>query len=123
MQAKLRFSFFLSSFSDSIEVSHPFPQLNQLKYRIFCDLYEKGKWLSSGETFGGDFLIYPGEPLYFHASHIVHVMNDDEVKQIPINTLIRKQRLSVVVNKFCIFAYVSSQTNEIIYQTVRWEGK
>lgn len=101
----------------------PYPSLNQLKYRAFCDLWEKGKWLSSGETFGGDFLIYPGEPMYFHASHIVHVLDETEAKEISPISLIRKGRLSVAVNKFCILAYVNPVNNELSYQTVQWQGK
>lgn len=99
------------------------PGLNQLKYRVFCNLWEKGKWITSGDTFGGDFLVYPGDPLYFHASHIVHVLNDDVSKRIPINLLIARGRMSVTVNKFCVFAYLNQQNNEIKYQTVEWMGK
>lgn len=99
------------------------PALDPIKYRIFCDLWERGKWITSGETFGGDFLIYPGEPLYFHASHIVHVLNAANSTKTPVNSLVTKGRMSIVVNKFCVLAYESSDTKEIKYQTVQWQGK
>lgn len=109
-------------FSDEQEVSSV-PALNQLKYRIFCDLWERGKWITSGETFGGDFLIYPGEPLYFHASHIVHVLSGLDATNVSVNSLVTKGRMSIVVNKFCVLAYESGDSNEIKYQTVQWLGK
>lgn len=99
------------------------PELSELKYRVFCDLWARGKWITSGEKFGGDFLIYPAEPLYFHASHIVHVLNEYKSSQIPINTFITKGRMSIVVNKFCVFAYEDIGTKELKYQTVQWQGK
>lgn len=112
----------MSEFSDEL-TAESVPALDQLKYRIFCDLWERGKWITSGETFGGDFLIYPGEPLYFHASHIVHVLNASDSKKIPVSSLVTKGRMSVVVNKFCLLAYESIDTKEIQYQTVQWQGK
>lgn len=94
-----------------------------IKYRVFCDLWERGKWITSGETFGGDFLVYPGEPLYFHASHIVHVLTESETINLSSNLFIAKARMSVAVNKLCIFAYENQETKEIKYQTCRWLGK
>lgn len=110
------------NFSDELEVAS-MPALDSIKYRIFCDLWERGKWITSGETFGGDFLIYPGEPLYFHASHIVHVLNAANSTKTPVNSLVTKGRMSIVVNKFCVLAYESTDTKEIKYQTVQWQGK
>lgn len=100
------------------------PSLDRLKYKIFCDLWERGKWITSGDTFGGDFLVYPGDPLYFHASHIVHVVNAvDSVTKITVNSLVTKGRMSVAVNKFCVIAYEDKDTKQIKYQTVQWQGK
>jgi len=65
------------------------------------------------------FLIYPGDPLAFHASHVVHVLKEPEIH--PLN-LIAKCRLTVNVNKICILAYVDTAKDEIRYQTIHWEG-
>lgn len=99
------------------------PNVDPLKYRIYCDLWDKGKWLTSGERFGGDFLIYPGEPLYFHASHIVHVLPYVEANSMPCATFATRVRLSVNVNKLCIFVYEDQETKELCYQTTQWLGK
>lgn len=99
------------------------PNVDPLKYRVFCDLWEKGHWLTTGASFGGDFLLYPGEQYLFHASHIVHVLSQEEASSMVTRTFITRSRLSVSVKKFCTFAYENAETNEICYQTVQWLGK
>lgn len=105
------------------EVVTAVPKLNPLKYRVFCDLWKRGNFITSGATFGGDFLIYPSEPLHFHASHIVHVLSGDEAKAMTTRTFITRTRLSVNVNKLCTFAYENEENNELCYQTAKWLGK
>lgn len=110
-------------FSTDFEEINVAPRVDPFKYRVFCDLWEKGNYITSGATFGGDFLVYPGEPLQFHASHIVHVLSDDESKSMSSRTFITRTRLSVNVNKLCTFAYKNQENNELCYQTVQWQGK
>ncbi|KAM8708777.1 hypothetical protein ACLKA7_015704 [Drosophila subpalustris] len=88
-----------------------------LKYRVFRDLWRRGKFVTSGEAFGADFLIYPGDPILYHASHIVIILNSPTI--LPLE-LICKVRLSVTVNKDCVFAYEERDGNTIAYQTVEW---
>ncbi|XP_037880612.1 tRNA-splicing endonuclease subunit Sen34 isoform X2 [Glossina fuscipes] len=98
---------------------------HSLKYLVFRDFWLRGKFVTSGDTFGADFLIYPGDPLLYHASHIVVLL--DHCKVEPLE-LIAKVRLSVIVNKHCVFAYLSEHNagekdySKICYQTVYWEG-
>ena len=56
--------------SESSEVEEavwtfPSTDMEKLKYKVFCDLWEKGHFLTAGSKFGGDFLVYAGE---FHIS-------------------------------------------------------
>ncbi|XP_031636414.1 tRNA-splicing endonuclease subunit Sen34 [Contarinia nasturtii] len=99
------------------------PNIDPIKYHVFCDLWGKGHWITFGAIFGGDFLIYPGEPFHFHASHIIHVLTEEEAKSIPIPTFITRSRLSVAVKKLCTFVYENNETHELCYQTVQWQGK
>lgn len=92
----------------------------QVKYKVFRDLWEnKSVYISGGDSFGCDFLLYPGDPLYYHASHVVHVLLDPELR-LDVKYLVRCCRLSVVVNKICTFAFVNQQG--VCYQTMEWEG-
>lgn len=96
--------------------TEPVYDINSLKYRVFRDFWRRGKFVSSGEAFGADFLIYPGDPLLYHASHIVIVQESSTVRPLE---LICKVRLSVIVNKGCVFAYEETD-GKIAYETVHW---
>ncbi|KAH8234824.1 hypothetical protein KR032_003744 [Drosophila birchii] len=98
-------------------ISEPLVHTNALKYRIFKDLWKRGKFVTSGDAFGADFLVYPGDPLIYHASHIVIVQDAPVIKPLE---LVAKVRLSVIVNKSCVFAFESEDNKEIHYQTVSW---
>ncbi|XP_017109479.2 tRNA-splicing endonuclease subunit Sen34 [Drosophila bipectinata] len=98
-------------------ISHPLVDTSSLKYRIFKDLWKRGKFVTSGDAFGADFLVYPGDPLIYHASHIVIIQETPIIKPLD---LVAKVRLSVIVNKSCVFAYEGDDGAGIHYQTVTW---
>lgn len=89
------------------------------KYKVFYDLWKKGYYISNGESFGCDFLAYPGDPLYYHASLIVHVV--EKQKRYDTSFLISTARLSVTVHKKCTFAYVDTDET-ICYETLEWDN-
>lgn len=89
------------------------------KYRVFRDLWLKGFFISGGDSFGCDFLAYPGDPMFYHASQIVHVI--DRNQQLDAKYLISCVRLSVTVNKKCVFAYVDDD-DTVTYQTLHWDN-
>uniref|UniRef100_A0A1A9WD65 tRNA-splicing endonuclease subunit Sen34 n=1 Tax=Glossina brevipalpis TaxID=37001 RepID=A0A1A9WD65_9MUSC len=103
----------------------PSIEKHSLKYLVFRDFWLRGKFVTCGDTFGADFLIYPCDPLLYHASHIVILLDHCKVKPLD---LITKVRLSVTVNKHCVFAYLNDDNVEeedypkVCYQTVYWEG-
>lgn len=90
-----------------------------LRYRVFRELWRHGKFVTSGDTFGGDFLCYPGDPMMYHASHIVHCLDGNGV--ISPTRLVANGRMSVLVNKLCVFAYVGSN-GEVAFRTMEWDG-
>ncbi|KAH8378701.1 hypothetical protein KR009_000795 [Drosophila setifemur] len=98
-------------------VTEPLVDTNSLRYRIFKDLWKRRKFVTSGDAFGADFLVYPGDPLIYHASHIVIVQETPVIKPLE---LVTKVRLSVIVNKACVFAYEEETGKEIHYRTVAW---
>lgn len=90
---------------------------------MFRDLWQRGKYVTAGDTFGGTFLVYPGDPAVYHASHIVHCVPDG---RIPAEQLVAGGRLAVLVNKLCVFAYETigdDGCRRVAYQTIEWEGR
>ncbi|XP_017862558.1 PREDICTED: tRNA-splicing endonuclease subunit Sen34 [Drosophila arizonae] len=97
--------------------TEPICDRDSLKYRVFRDLWGRGKFVTCGDAFGADFLIYPGDPMLYHASHIVIIQSTPAIRPLE---LISKVRLSVIVNKSCVFAYEAADGKTIVYQTVAW---
>lgn len=92
--------------------------VNIRKYKVFKDLWSKGFYITTGDSFGCDFLTYPGDPITFHASQIVNVV--DPEKQFDFKFLVSCARLSVSVKKKCVFAYTNDDT--VTYQTLQWDN-
>jgi tRNA-splicing endonuclease subunit Sen34 len=96
-----------------------FPVFCMTKYKVFCDLWQKGFYITNGESFGGDFLTYPDDPIYYHASQIVHVVDANHKFELyfPISC----SRLAVSVKKKCVFAYLDDD-GKVVYQTMFWDN-
>lgn len=92
---------------------------NVRKYKVFKDLWNKGFFITTGDSFGCDFLTYPGDPVNFHASQIVNIV--DPNKQFDIKFLASCARLSVSVKKKCVFAYTNDD-DAVTYQTLQWDN-
>ncbi|XP_050092178.1 tRNA-splicing endonuclease subunit Sen34 isoform X2 [Anopheles aquasalis] len=92
-----------------------------LKFRVFKALWNEGGYITVGDAFGCDFLLYPNDPLYFHASHMVHVLKDKS-RRLDVKFLIRICRLAIVVNKLCVIAYLDDRCDGVVFETLEWEG-
>lgn len=87
---------------------------------MFVDLWKKGYFITAGEKFGGDFLVYPGDPLKFH-SHYIAVCVEEHQLLMP-RFLIQKGRLGTSVKKTVLLCSVG-QDGVVNYQSLTWNGK
>lgn len=98
----------------------PFPIPDPIKYEVYRDLWSRKFFITNGHSFGGDFLIYPQDPIVCHATHVVHVLEEPRVN---IKDFITVNRLCVGVKKECLFAYRDPENeNRIIYQSSAWDS-
>lgn len=110
-----------SEISRAQEIVWKFPKtmFEKARCKVFSDLWEKGYFITNGNKFGGDYLVYPGDPLRFH-SHFI-------VKVLPLNEkftgldLVSVGRLGSTVKKTNVLASVDS-LNKVIYTSVQWSG-
>ncbi|DBA95522.1 TPA: hypothetical protein ACH3X3_013377 [Trebouxia sp. C0006] len=49
----------------------------QAEQPIFSELHSKGYYITDGAKFGADYLLYPGDPLLFHAQFTVRILEHD----------------------------------------------
>lgn len=89
-----------------------------MKCKIFEDLWLKGYYVSLGHKFGGDFLVYLGDPILYHAIFIVHCV-EDVTKELNPTEIIAYGRLGNSVKKRAVLA--SSDSNDkVSYITLNW---
>lgn len=87
------------------------------KISVFTDLWEKGYYVTCGKKFGGDFLVYAGDPIAFHAIHIIRCI-EDPLKPLHTSELVAFGRLGTSVKKKSVLA---TKTNETVnYITINW---
>ena len=105
-----------------LEATPNYPNTDEEKQKqiVFEDLHNRGYYITSGVTFGGDYLAYPGDPLDYHSHFIVLVKKWDETFS-PLH-LVTLGRLGVTVHKSSVFASVNPQTNQPQYVCIDWQG-
>ncbi|XP_037676371.1 tRNA-splicing endonuclease subunit Sen34 [Choloepus didactylus] len=90
---------------------------HELRYSIYRDLWEKGFFLSAAGKFGGDFLVYPGDPLRFHAHYIAQCWAAGD--PIPLQDLVSAGRLGTSVRKTLLLC--SPQPDgKVVYTSLQW---
>lgn len=87
-----------------------------LKLSIFKDLWTRGYYITNGEKFGGDFLVYFGDPIAYHAIFIVKCVEQGE--EFSPAHLIALGRLGVAVKKKAVLG--SLEGDKVSYITINW---
>ncbi|KAL1768619.1 tRNA-splicing endonuclease subunit Sen34 [Sigmodon hispidus] len=90
---------------------------HELRYSIYRDLWERGFFLSAAGKFGGDFLVYLGDPLRFHTHYIAQCWVADD--PIPLQDLVSAGRLGTSVRKTLLLC--SPQPDgKVVYTSLQW---
>jgi len=69
---------------------------------------------------GGDFLVYPDDPLQFHAHYIVIVLQSSDVN-IYVLDIISWGRMGLTVRKSPVIASVD-KNGKVVFITIEWLG-
>ena len=102
--------------------------LDQLRCDVFRDLYDRTYWISDGENYGGDYIVYTDDPSKCHSTFIVTCVLRNEINAedtvVPLRHLIGRCRVAVNVNKRCVLASRKSggSSAEIEYLSLNWMG-
>ncbi|RUS91624.1 hypothetical protein EGW08_000597, partial [Elysia chlorotica] len=99
--------------------SYPSTERDILRYRVFKDLWGKGFYLTSGSKFGGDFLVYPGDPARYH-SHYIAVCRS-QFDELPCLDLVSLGRLSSNVRKTALLCAMD-RNRKVTYTSLTWTG-
>ena len=91
------------------------PVGEQLKHSVFCDLWERGYYLTSGLKYGGDFLVYSADPSHTHSLYIAIIV---PWKQ-PITSMVSLCRVGTKVKKTILLCSVD-ESQQFKYYTLKW---
>ncbi|KAE8208801.1 hypothetical protein CF327_g7011 [Tilletia walkeri] len=64
--------------SSSSTFTFPHTQNDRARCAVFDDLHARGYFLGTGLRFGGEFVVYPGDPLRYHSHFSTTVMAEGE---------------------------------------------
>ncbi|KAG1930637.1 tRNA-splicing endonuclease subunit Sen34 [Pimephales promelas] len=109
----------------------PVPRDERLNTRfcVYRDLRNKGFYLTSAGKFGGDFLVYPGDPLRFHAHFIALCISMDE--ELPLSDILAIARLGSNVKKTVLLCSPLGRSDtgkdesvegDVVYSSLQWSS-
>jgi tRNA-splicing endonuclease subunit Sen34 len=100
--------------------SFHFPETKEeiLKFKIFKDLWKKGYYVTLGNKFGGDYLLYSGDPMNYHAQYIVLCLEFEKFFQT--NQIATLGRLANSVKKDVLLSTYIEKEDKIEYITLKW---
>lgn len=98
---------------------YPYNDKEATRYKVFKDLWMKGNFLTSGSKFGGDFLVYPGDPARFHSFYIA--VCRPYKQEISMLDFISLARMGSNVRKTVILCSVDD-TDQVVYTSIQWTG-
>nr|XP_022905844.1 probable tRNA-splicing endonuclease subunit sen34 [Onthophagus taurus] len=90
----------------------------QTKLTIYEDLWNRGFYITVGNKFGADFLVYLGDPVLHHAVYIVIIVENPKKLFYP-SELVAYGRLGTSVKKKTLLASLM-ETGKVSYLTLNW---
>ncbi|KAM8903660.1 tRNA-splicing endonuclease subunit Sen34 isoform 2-T3 [Spinachia spinachia] len=98
---------------------HDKPSCHTARYQVFRDLRGRGFYLTSAGKFGGHFLVYPGDPLRFHAHFIAICLSLEE--PVCLLDLLAVARLGSNVKKTVLLCSPGPD-GRVRYTSLQWSG-
>ncbi|KAF8831350.1 hypothetical protein HHX47_DHR1000384 [Lentinula edodes] len=94
---------------------------DRARYGVFKDLWEQGYFLGGGIRFGGDYLVYPGDPLRYH-SHFCATVIESPTHSIQPMEIVAHGRLGTATKKTHLFCGWDDERKTVSYLSIEWAG-
>lgn len=88
---------------------------------VFRDLWEKGYYMGGGSKFGGDWLVYPGDPLRYHSHFVATVQTSLSAPLRPME-VVAHGRLGTATKKAHLLCGWDPESREVMYISIEWAG-
>jgi tRNA-splicing endonuclease subunit Sen34 len=100
--------------NESLLIKKTFYKSNQ--YKIYKYFWSLGYYLTCGSKFGGDYLVYPGDPSNFHSKFILVCLNSSDSKSLTLKQLITYARMATSVKKTFVIALCVNKNENSNFQ-------
>ncbi|RDB24279.1 tRNA-splicing endonuclease subunit Sen34 [Hypsizygus marmoreus] len=91
------------------------------KCGAFRSLWEQGYFMGGGIKFGGDYLVYPGDPLRYHSHFAASVIHSPQSPLRPME-IVAHGRLGTATKKAHLLCSWDDDKKEVSYLTIEWAG-
>ncbi|KAG0705026.1 tRNA-intron endonuclease catalytic domain-like protein [Suillus ampliporus] len=88
---------------------------------VFRDLWEKGYYMGGGIKFGGEYLVYPGDPLRYHSHFVASVIEAPDAGLRPME-IVAHGRLGTGTKKAHLLCEWNDDTKVVSYLSIEWAG-
>ncbi|KZT44183.1 tRNA-intron endonuclease catalytic domain-like protein [Sistotremastrum suecicum HHB10207 ss-3] len=99
----------------------PNTQSEKARCAVFHDLWKQGYFMGIGIKFGGDWLVYPGDPLRYH-SHFVATVHGGSKDYISPMEVVAHGRLGTATRKSHLLCKWHEQEDRVEYFSIEWAG-
>jgi tRNA splicing endonuclease len=100
--------------NESLLINKTFYKSN--KYKIYKYFWSLGYFLTCGSKFGGDYLVYPGDPANFHSKFILVCIDSSDSKNLTLKQLITYARMATSVKKTFLLAMCVNSSEKSNFQ-------
>jgi len=101
--------------------SYPSSAEERARCEVFRDLWEKGYYMGGGSKFGGDWLVYPGDPLRYHSHFVATVQTSPSALLRPME-VVAHGRLGTATKKAHLLCGWDPVSREVTYISIEWAG-
>ncbi|KAI8910630.1 hypothetical protein DFJ77DRAFT_102344 [Powellomyces hirtus] len=99
---------------------YPSTEQETLQYKVYCALWAKGYYITSGSKFGGDYLLYPGDILRYHSHYVASVVPMEKLHS-PLDAVMFG-RLGTAVKKSHAVCSWDVVKDEFVCYCIQWTG-
>lgn len=88
---------------------------------VFRDLWEQGYFMGGGIKFGGDYLVYPGDPLRYHSHFAASILESSTCSLRPME-IVAHGRLGTATKKAHLLCGWNDEKKDVSFLSIEWAG-
>ncbi|KAF9218255.1 hypothetical protein BS17DRAFT_762609 [Gyrodon lividus] len=100
---------------------YPATPAERARCGTFRDLWEQGYFMGGGIKFGGEYLVYPGDPLRYHSHFVATVIESPQAAVRPLE-IVAHGRLGTGTKKAHLLCEWDEDKTSVTYYSIEWAG-